>query len=264
MVTPMADEGQETAVRQEPKWKRWFRPFLEIYHGMDHALAGDIRRLPLMFLGLLLGWWIYVPLHELLHALGCLAAGGEVTRLEIDALYGGTVLAEIFPWVIAESEYAGRLSGFSTRGSDLVYLVTVLAPYALTLWPGLWALRYAVRKGSIGLFSAMIPWAFAPFISWVGDAYEIGSILVTRLPIWSSETLTQSIRGDDLFLITGRMWETGAGGLHWAGVVFAAMVGLIWAYGWWFLADLFARWLGQAEIEAPRLLEKEVSPPVEV
>ncbi len=259
VVTPKYDSNSETASRQKPMWKRLGSPFVEIYHGMDRGLAGDGRRLPLMFMGLFLGWWLYVPLHELLHALGCLAAGGEVTRLEIDAIYGGTALAWIFPWVVPESEYAGRLSGFSTGGSDGVYLLTVLAPYILTLWPGLWAMRFAVRRGWIWLFSAMIPWAFAPFISWVGDAYEIGSILVTRLPTWSNETLVQGIRGDDLFLITGRMWETGAGGLHWAGVALAALVGLVWAFCWWFLADLLARRLGQAELGSTRLVEKEDS-----
>src|ERR1051325_6446569 len=79
--------------------------------------------------GLLAGWWVYVPIHELLHAAGCLAAGGAVSRLEIDTIYGGALLARVFPWVVAGSDYAGRLSGFDTRGSDAIYLVTDLLPF---------------------------------------------------------------------------------------------------------------------------------------
>jgi hypothetical protein len=73
---------------------------------------------------LLLSWWVYVPIHELAHAWGCLLAGGEVTRLEIDWIYGASLLARVFPYVTVGSEYAGRLSGFDNRGSDLTYLVT--------------------------------------------------------------------------------------------------------------------------------------------
>jgi len=163
------------------------RPFFEVFLGLESCMAGGGRSLLAVFAGLLLGWWIYVPLHELLHAFGCLVAGGEVTRLEIDFLYGGAVLASWIPWVVAGSEYAGRLSGFSTGGSDLVYLITDLAPYLLTLWPGLWAMRLGVRKGWGLLYGAMLPWALASFMSLTGDAYEIGSILLTWIPPWSSE-----------------------------------------------------------------------------
>ena len=260
MDTKTNDSPNESpSCPQGSKWRHLTNPFLEVFHGMDHCLQGEARRLPLIYLGLLLGWWVYVPLHELLHALGCLAAGGEVTRLEVDAIYGGHLLSWIFPWVVPESEYAGRLSGFSTKGSDVIYLATVLGPYVLTLWPGLWAMRLGVRKGWIWLFSAMIPWAFAAFISLTGDAYEIGSILVTRLPAWSSEPMAQAIRGDDLLLISGRMWEAGAGELQWFGVALATVVGLVWAFLWWFLAAHLARLFGQPELGPPRLVVQVVS-----
>ena len=125
-------------------------------------------------------------MHELLHAAACRASGGEVTRLEIDRLYGGALLARVFPFVVPASEYAGRLSGFNTRGSDLIYLATDLGPFLLTLFPGVWALRRAAAARSAALFGAALPFALAPFLSLTGDAYEIGSILATRLPPWAA------------------------------------------------------------------------------
>src|SRR6185369_9765239 len=130
------------------------------------------------------------------------AAGGTVSRLEIDALYGGALLVRVFPWVVAGSEYAGRLSGFDTRGSDTVYLVTDLLPFVLTL-PGVWALRRAARAGRPALFGAAAPFALAPLLSLTGDAYEIGSILVTRLPPWAS--VAALLRGDDVSKVFARV-----------------------------------------------------------
>jgi len=50
-----------------------------------------------------------------------------VSRLEIDPLYGADALARIFPFVSPGGAYAGRLSGFDTRGSDWIYWLTDLA-----------------------------------------------------------------------------------------------------------------------------------------
>ena len=148
------------------------RPFLDLVRGEMRCVERP-RDLAWLALGLAAGWWLYVPVHELLHALACLAAGGEVTRLEIDPLYGGGLLARWIPWVVAGGEYAGRLSGFDTGGSDLVYLATDLGPFVLTLFPGVWALRRAARAGRPLLFGAALPFALAPLLSLTGDAYEI-------------------------------------------------------------------------------------------
>jgi hypothetical protein len=86
--------------------------------------------------GLLAGWWIYVPLHELLHAGACLIAGGTVSRLEIAPLYGGSLLARLFTFIVPASAYAGRLSGFDVHGSDAIYLATDLGPFLLALRAG--------------------------------------------------------------------------------------------------------------------------------
>ena len=40
-----------------------------------------------------MSWYVYVPIHELLHALGCAATGGTVTTLEVQTQYGGAILA---------------------------------------------------------------------------------------------------------------------------------------------------------------------------
>lgn len=222
------------------------RPALDTWYGLDRVLE-DARSLAFVFLGLALGWWVYVPLHELLHAFACLAAGGEVTRLEVAPLYGGHLLAALFPWVVAGGDYAGRLAGFDTGGSDLVYLATDLGPFLLTLWPGVWALRRAAAAARPFTYGASLPFALAPFLSLTGDAYEIGSILVTRLGPWRDRL---ELRGDDALL-----WiETHAeiAGAPWGGFVLAGIFGLLWAWATYALAAVVARRLGAPALEPRR------------
>ena len=209
-------------------------PFLDVSRALERCLldpggtgrAGGYRGLVLVGLGLVLGWWIYVPVHELLHAAGCLAAGGSVSRLEIAVLYGGGILARLFPFVEAGGDYAGRLSGFDAGGSDLVYLATVFAPYLLTLWPGVWAVRRSGRRGRAFTFGLALPAALAPFVSLAGDAYEIGSILTTRLAPWSAHA--ELLRRDDLFLLIAELADRGAA--PWGGVAVGALLGTAWAF----------------------------------
>lgn len=205
----------------------FLRPVLDLFRGEARCVRRPVDLAPLA-LGLAAGWFVYVPVHELLHAVGCLAAGGAVTRLEIAPLYGGALLARVFPWVVAGGAYAGRLAGFDTGGSDLVYLATDLAPFVLTLFPGVWALRRAGRAGRSLLFGLAAPFALAPFLSLTGDAYEIGAILITRLPPWSAPALRALLRGDDLFvqLAAVAARPTAAG---WLGAGLAALLGLLWA-----------------------------------
>ena len=113
----------------------FFAPFREMLHGLDAVLRHGLRSLLLVAAGLVVGWWVYVPLHELLHAFGCLAAGGEVSRLEIAPVYGGGWLSKLFPFVVPGGPYAGRLSGFDSHGSDWIYLATDLAPFARSCTP---------------------------------------------------------------------------------------------------------------------------------
>ncbi len=217
-------------------------PFTDAFHGLDRCLDRGVRALLLAAAGLAAGWWLYVPLHELLHAAACRAAGGGVTRLEIDRLYGGALLARVFPFVVPASEYAGRLSGFNTRGSDLIYLATDLGPFLLTLFPGVWALRRSAAAGQAALFGAALPFALAPFLSLGGDAYEIGSILATRLPPWASPALRQLLRGDDVAKKLGELAHLPDP--PWGGALLALLLGIAWAFLTYALGGAVARALG--------------------
>jgi hypothetical protein len=224
-------------------------PFTDVLNGLDHCLDRGARGLLLAALGLLAGWWIYVPVHELLHAAACQATGGKVTRLEIDRIYGGGPLARALPFVVPASQYAGRLSGFDTRGSDLIYLATDLGPFLLTLFPGVWALRRAAAARRAALFGAALPFALAPFLSLGGDAYEIGSILATHLPPWTAPAARSLLRGDDLGQKIGQL--AGLPGAPWGGALLAVLLGAIWAFLTYALGARIARALGQPPVPGP-------------
>ena len=235
--------------------RHFFRaPFLDTLRGLEHSLGGGVPALGKVMMGLLLGWWIYVPIHELLHAWGCLATGGEVARLEIDALYGGALLARVFSFVEVGSDYAGQLTGFSTGGSDLVYLATDLAPFLLSLLPGVWLMRHAARKAWPLLYGASLPAALGPFLSATGDAYEMGSIVTTRLPAWSDAASMDVIRGDDLFLVPSAIAQatssTVAAASLWIAMIVATLLGVLWCFGWWHLSSWLSRHLSQPALEA--------------
>ncbi len=226
-------------------------PLTDTLYGLEGCLSQGWKSLLGIFLGLLVGWWVYVPLHELLHAAACLVAGGSVSRLEIDPLYFGGVLEQLIPWVESGSEYAGRLSGFATGGSDLVYLLTDFGPFLLTILPGVWWLRRAARRGHAPLFGAALPFALAPFLSLTGDAYEIGSILVSRIPPWSRTAEGLSLRGDDLFKKAGELGDL-AIAAPWAGLILGSLLGLVWALATYLLASRVARALGEPLLADPR------------
>jgi hypothetical protein len=165
------------------------RPFL--------ALAATL-------LAMILAWFVYTPIHELLHVLGCVATGGSVSELEIQPIYGGALLARVFPFVVSGGEYAGRLSGFDTHGSDLVYLATDFAPYLLTILFGVLALRRCAGRSRPLLFGAGMVVGLAPFYSLPGDYYEMGSILTTRAAAWlklGAGTGYPGLRSDDVFAL---------------------------------------------------------------
>ncbi|HEX2162712.1 MAG TPA: hypothetical protein VHM02_02065 [Thermoanaerobaculia bacterium] len=228
------------------------RPFLDLLRGEARALGRPVDLL-WVIAGLALGWWLYVPVHELLHAAGCLLAGGEVHRLEIDPLYGGALLARVFPFVAAGGQYAGRLSGFDTGGSDWVYLATDLAPFVLTLFPGVWLLRLAGRRRAAFLFAAAAPFALAPFLSLGGDAYEIGALVVTEMAPWRGAE-HRALVADDLPRLALAVGRGGAplpdGGATWAGLALGAVFGAIWAFAVYALGSLVATAFGQRPLRA--------------
>jgi hypothetical protein len=191
-----------------------------------------------------LSWWVYVPIHELLHAAGCALGGGEVTRLEIDAVYGAALLQRVFPFVVVGSEYAGQLTGFDTKGSDLTYLLTDFLPFVLTILVGVPLLRAAgsaqgQMRAAVAL-GAAIPLALAPFVSVTGDYYEMGSILVSRaVSMLVPDFDVRRWRSDDLFKLAGGLSSGGARLSDAAGVTLSVVVGLVLAFAtygvgrWW-------------------------------
>lgn len=208
-----------------------WRPGFDVLRGMERSLDSRLA-LPLMMLALLASWWIYVPLHELFHAWGCLAAGGTVSRLEIDEAYGAAWLAQWFPYIRPGSEYAGRLSGFDTGGRDTVYLVTVFSPFLLTIFIGLPLLYLAIRQARAWLLGAAVPWALTPFLSLTGDYYEMGSIAASRLATpWVPEAIARW-RGDDLPLMVETLFgATGNGtAMDALGLAIGFLLGLAGAY----------------------------------
>ncbi len=179
-------------------------PWLDAMSGMDHAIGqSGLAALPILFLAMFASWWIYVPLHELMHAWGCLFSGGVVTRLEIDEIYGAAWLATLFPYVVPGSDYAGRLSGFDTGGSDAIYLVTVFFPYLLTLFPGVMLLQLSAHlpRHAAWALGASLPVALTPFLSLTGDYFEIGSIIVSGLLANTYPEGLTRWRGDDFLLV---------------------------------------------------------------
>src|SRR5262245_65586894 len=123
------------------------------------SAAHPWRAFVIVILAGAVAWWVYVPAHELLHALGCVITGGRVAELQIAPRYGGGLLARVFPFVVGHSDYAGRLSGFDTKGSDLIYLATDAMPYVLTVLIGVPVLKASGQAGRPAL---------------LGPAFEIG------------------------------------------------------------------------------------------
>ena len=174
---------------------------------MEAILAGPrsvVVSAAALLLATLASWWVYVPAHELLHAMGCRAAGGRVIELRIAPLYGGRLLALVFPFVRARGEYAGRLEGFDTGGSDLVYIATDLAPYLLSIAAAFPLLRRARRRQSALSFGAGAVLVAAPIMGLVGDYFEVAGILVsdglTRLRTVPADA-AGALRCDDLLAL---------------------------------------------------------------
>jgi hypothetical protein len=208
-------------------------------------------RLALLIAAAALSWWVYVPVHELAHAFGCMLGGGSVSRLDIDPLYGAALLQRVFPFVSVGSEYAGQLTGFDWRGNDWIYLLTDFLPFVGTILIGVPMLRGAGRPAlrptaQALLFGAAIPVAFAPFMSLTGDYYEMGSILVSRVASWIDAGLVLTRwRSDDLFKLAGQLFGTDGTGtaVDALGLALSFLVGAALAFGTYALGAAFAQML---------------------
>jgi len=225
---------------------------------MEHVVAGPRPAVGavLLLLSTVACWYVYVPIHELLHALGCAGTGGTVTTLEIQEQYGGALLARVFSFVEPGGEYAGRLSGFDTHGSDLTYLATDALPFALTVLLGVPALRASARARRPLLFGVGIVLGLAPFYNLPGDYYEMGSILTTA----AAGPAFEGLRADDLPLLLGRLFTepealgvAGPGVATLSVVLASTFVAVALAYATYALGDAVARlWVGPTPLpEAP-------------
>lgn len=221
-------------------------PFEDFIAGLEAALnEASSLNIAVVLLCFIISWWVYVPLHELLHAFGCLAGGGEVSRLEISPLYGASLLRDIFPFVAVGSEYAGQLTGFDTKGSDLIYLLTDFFPFLMTIFIGVPLLKSAGRSTPLSAslkLGLALPVAFAPFISLSGDYYETGSIIVSRMYGMISPGFDTALwRSDDIFRLVGGMIDADKFyGINIIGVLLSAVLGLALAYGTYLLGSLWS------------------------
>jgi hypothetical protein len=223
-------------------------PFEDFFSGLESCLSKvSYFNLLIMILSFIVSWWVYVPLHELGHAFGCILGGGTVSELHISPMYGAAFLKEIFPFVSVGSEYAGQLTGFDTKGSDLIYLLTDFFPFLLTIFIGIPLLRSA--SGSRPLSAAIklgfgLPIAFAPFISFSGDYYEMGSIIVSRIGNFLYTTSQFTIwRSDDVFKLAGEIFfSTNPYGLiDILGVILSFILGIILIYATYLLGVFWSR-----------------------
>ncbi len=186
-------------------------PFADTLACLERVMAAPtvFRAMGPMLIAMAVTWFLYVPIHELLHVLGCVVTGGSVSRLELSPQYGAAWLAKVFPFITSGSDYAGRLSGFDTKGSDLIYLATDFMPFVLSVVIGVPLIRLCTRKRRPILFGAAVVVGLAPFYNIPGDYYEMGSIITTRaltlLRGGGNPPAFAGIRSDDIYLLIEKL-----------------------------------------------------------
>lgn len=238
--------------------KMFFRqPFDDVIQCLERLVT--IKRPGVLMVGLLfvgiVTWFLYVPIHELLHAAGCVVTGGSIWELEIQVHYFGGVLSKIFPWVTTGGEYAGRLTGFDTHGSDLIYLATDFAPFLLTVIVGVPLLKLCGRRKRPVLFAVAVVLGLAPFYNIQGDYFEMGSICTTRIVTevtGAGSIVYPNMRSDDVFRTIEQFFtEPGELGIRGFGgyamgvliVVVSLMLSLFFAFLTYWMGHQFSRLL---------------------
>lgn len=230
-------------------WINAFRD-INIVFGRFQSDPKPFLLLITLMLSFLVTWFVYVPIHELLHVAGCVISGGVVEEVILDRKYGAVFLSKIFPFIVPQSSgYAGRVSGFDP-GSDPGYLMTVFFPFILTIFPGVWLLVYSARVKKMWVSGVGMIVGLAPFMSLTGDYFEIGTIITTK--IWNSVLQgypAQSIeaywnlRSDDIFrLISEISAEPGLYGLPGFSGFFQVAAIVLSGF---FLAVFFSGWTYQ-------------------
>ncbi len=226
-------------------------PFTDVADCLETQLLKTKRpyaTMAVMLVSLIVSWFVYVPIHELLHVVGCVMTGGTISELEIAPQYGGTLLAKVFPFVVSGGDYAGRLSGFDTKGSDLIYLATDVLPFLLSIFIGVPLVKLCARRFAPWLFGLAIVLGFAPFYNLIGDFYEMGSIITTRalgaIGVGEGRIAYEALRSDDIFKLIGQVWTkseklqpppNASIGVQYAVVGASEFVGVILAYAMYWL-----------------------------
>jgi hypothetical protein len=215
------------------------------------ACVGDLKLsyIAIIIIAFMISWWLYVPVHELFHAFGCLLGGGEVSRLDLSPVYGAHFLKKFFPFIHIGSEYAGQLTGFDTHDSALTYLMTDLFPYLITVLIGIPLLLSASKNpgspwGNRIKFGAALPIAYAPFISITGDYYETGSVIVTKVVSFFIKSFQIARwRSDDLFKLSEELFfsQDAVSGGDIAGVLLSFLLGIVLAFATYWLGRLWAK-----------------------
>ena len=194
----------------------WILPIFEVRDGfrmafrsLDQLMSrGKMIDVLWLTLSMIVAWFIYTPIHELLHVAGCRLTGGTVTELALAPEYGAHLLKKIFPFIHPESNYAGQLTGFTTP-SRLSYFVTDMLPYVLSLF-GLPVLHWATQKKWVWLAGLGYLLAFIPFMSIPGDLYEAVSLYVSPFgELITYPGLEGYLISDDVFLLIKSLQETG-------------------------------------------------------
>ena len=243
---------------------RFFRQPIDDVLACLNRLAD--RPSPMLGLLMVLGsvvvtWFIYVPFHEMLHVAGCWVTGGTVHELQIAPEYGGAIFARFIPFVVSGGDYAGRLSGFDTHGHDLIYLATVFGPFVISVFPGVWLMQLCTRRPRPLLMGPAVVMALAPFTNLIGDYFEMGGIIVTRIATWltgdGSAIAYEALRSDDVFktvnMLASKPGELGIGPQSTSGayvvVACSCMVALLMASATYWLGSVMGRFVTKQPIE---------------
>ncbi len=116
-----------------------------------------------------------------------------------------SILAEHIPFVVSGSNYAGQLTGFDTKGSDLCYLATDFGPFVLTVLFGVALVKICMKKRRPIVFGIAMVVGLASFYNIPGDYFEMGSIITTRavtvLTGGGPDIAFVGIRSDDVFTL---------------------------------------------------------------
>ena len=198
---------------------------------LSHLLDdGSNKKLVILLLVFFVSFWIYVPIHELMHAFATFLVGGEVRELAIDATYGGVFFAKIFPFVVSESEYAGQLTDFTTP-NKFAYFIVDMFPYLLSL-PGVLLIRLAAKYKRLWLFSLGFLLMLVPLTQIFGDFYEAASLSMGEIMSLLNPSLDPNlIVSDDMFKLLSTIDESSKGNLLiYISIALSLLLGLILAW----------------------------------